>query len=287
MNAPTSTNSSTPESPRQPYGHKLVTAIIADDEAHLARYLKEALARVWPELCVLAVARNGPEASAMIAQHKPTLAFLDIKMPGRSGIEVAQGVEDDTQFVFVTAYDEFAVQAFEREAIDYLLKPVGDERLAQCRDRVLRRLGQGAGASAQAASGATTALGPVLDALLARMALGDAPAPASAPLRWIRASRGDTTYQVPVADVLYFEADDKYTSVVVPDAEHLIRVPIAELARSLDPARFWQVHRAFIVNVDAVLSTRREESGRLMLRLRGVERELSVSRAYAHLFRTM
>jgi DNA-binding LytR/AlgR family response regulator len=266
-----------------------VRAIIADDEPHLARYLQERLALVWPQLQVVAVARNGIEASELVAAHAPDVVFLDIKMPGRSGIEVAQGIETATQVVFVTAYDDFAVQAFEREAVDYLLKPVGDERLTQCVRRVRRRLsGHANFGMPHAASETMPELGPLLNRLLGHSP-GDGSA-STAPvraLRWIRASRGDTTFQIPVGEVLFFEADDKYTCVFVEGAEHLIRMPIAELARSLDPEQFWQVHRALIINVSAVLSTRRDENGRLFVRLKGVARELAVSRAYTHLFRTM
>lgn len=270
------------------------TAVVADDEPHLARYLQERLARLWPELEVVAVARNGVEASDLISEHAPAVAFVDIKMPGRSGIEVAQGIETQTQVVFVTAYDEYAVQAFENEAVDYLLKPVTDERLMQCIERVKRRLlAQGTHASRDEATGISDAepvLGPLLSRLLERLPAGLPGAERTEPaksLRWIRASRGDTTFQIPVHDVLFFEADDKYTCVFVDGAEHLIRTPIAELARSLDPEQFWQVHRALIINVDAVLSTRRDDNARLFVKLKGVARELAVSRAYAHLFRTM
>jgi DNA-binding LytR/AlgR family response regulator len=257
------------------------TAVIADDEPHLARYLHERLAHLWPELHVVAVARNGVEATDLIAEHAPAVAFVDIKMPGRSGIEVAQGIETDTQVVFVTAYDEYAVQAFENEAVDYLLKPVTDERLVQCIERVKRRL-------RSLDSDPQAGLGPMLSRLLEQLPGGRSERDAQPQfLRWIRASRGDTTFQIPVHDVLFFESDDKYTCVFVDAAEHLIRTPIAELARTLDPERFWQVHRALIINVDTVHSTRRDDNGRLFVKLKGVARELAVSRAYAHLFRTM
>lgn len=248
-------------------------ALIADDEAHLAHYLRDRLRALWPELDIAGIAKNGPEAAAMIERLQPDLAFLDIRMPGMSGLEVAQGIEGSTRVVFVTAYDEYAIQAFEREAVDYLLKPVTDERLAKCIERLKRLL----------ASAADT---PPLAGLLRTLMQGAAPAPPR-PLRWLRASRGDTTYQVDVAEVLYFQADDKYTCVVTREGEHLIRIALADLVRELDPERFWQVHRSTVINVEQVHATRREESGRLFVQMKGHARELPVSRAYAHLFRQM
>jgi DNA-binding LytR/AlgR family response regulator len=255
------------------------TALIADDEPHLARYLKEQLATLWPELQVVATARNGPEAAAAIAQHEPDVAFLDIRMPGLTGLEVAQGIEGRTRVVFVTAYDEFAVQAFEQAALDYLLKPVTTERLGQ----TLQRL--------RTALDTTTNPGPVEpDARLADALkrLLPAVAPTQPTLRWIRASAGEVTHQVPVQEVVFFQADDKYTCVHTSTGrEHLIRTPITELAAQLDPAQFWQVHRATLINLDHLESTRRDEASRLWLRLRGHAHELPVSRAYVHLFKAM
>jgi DNA-binding LytR/AlgR family response regulator len=253
------------------------TALIADDEPHLATHLKGQLARLWPELEVVALARNGTEAAAAIAAQRPDVAFLDIKMPGLSWLEVAQGIEGTTRVVFVTAYDEFAVRAFEQEAIDYLLKPVTGERLAHTVERIRRAL---------AAAAPADAADPRLDAVLRRL-LGAVPA-ASEPLRYIRASQGDRTQQIDVDDVLFFQADDKYTCVRPADgSEHLIRTPIADLAAQLDPARFRQVHRSTIVNLRHVVGTRRDELSRLFLTLRGHPGELPVSRAYVHLFKAM
>ncbi len=249
----------------------MTTALIADDEPHLARALAEHLARLWPELQLLPVARNGLEAAERIATLQPDLAFLDIQMPGLTGLEVAQGIEGATRVVFVTAYDEYAVQAFESEAIDYVLKPVNDARLQRTVERVRRALAQPAD---------QTRLLAALQRLL----------PASAPverLRWVRASSGELTHQVAVDDVLFFRADDKYTCVHTASAEHLIRTPIAELAAALDPAVFVQVHRSTIVNLAFLAGTRRDEASRLFLRLRGHAQELPVSRAYVHLFKAM
>lgn len=251
------------------------SALIADDEPHLARYLKEQLATLWPELTVVATARNGLEAAAGIEEHQPDIAFLDIRMPGLTGLEVAQGIEGRTRVVFVTAYDEFAVQAFEQAALDYLLKPVTAERLG----RSVQRL-----RTALEAPPSPTEPDARLAAALKQMLPAAAPAPA---LRWIRASAGETTHQVPVGEVIFFRADDKYTCVHTAGREHLIRTPIAELAAQLDPAQFWQVHRSTLVNLEFLESTRRDEASRLWLRLRGHPHELPVSRAYVHLFKAM
>lgn len=254
-----------------------VTALIADDEPHLARALQTQLARLWPELEIVATARNGVEAAEGIAALQPDLAFLDIQMPGLTGIEVAQGIEGATRVVFVTAYDEFAVQAFEHEALDYLLKPLSSDRLAQTVQR-LQRLCQ-----APVADEDTRLL-----ATLRRLAPLALPAAESgAPLRWVRASAGEITHQIDVAQVLFFRADDKYTCVQTEKAEYLIRTPIAELVRQLDPARFVQVHRSTLVNLEHLAGTRRDEASRLFLRLRGHGAELPVSRAYVSLFKAM
>jgi DNA-binding LytR/AlgR family response regulator len=251
----------------------MTTALIADDEPHLARHLQEHLTRLWPELQVVHVARNGVEAAERIAALQPDLAFLDIKMPGLTGVEVAQGIEGDTRVVFVTAYDEFAVQAFEQEAIDYVLKPVKAERLAQTVERVRRVL-----------VAPPAADDPALLAVLQRLM----PAAAQAPrLRYVRASSGDVSHQIAIDEVLFFHADDKYTCVQTATAEHLIRTPIVELAAQLDPEQFWQIHRATLVNMAHVAGTRRDGASRLFVRIKGLERELPVSRAYVHLFRTM
>lgn len=246
-----------------------ITALIADDEPHLAQYLKDQLAQAWPELQVLAVAHNGVEAARLIADTEPDIAFLDIQMPGLTGLEVAQGIEGRTRVVFVTAYDEYAIQAFEAGAADYLLKPLKAERLAQTVTRLR-----------QSAPGGDEALAGALKRLLPAM-------PAAPQLRYIRAAHGELMHQVPVADVLFFHADDKYTVVQTATQELLIRTPIMELTAQLDPERFWQVHRSTIINLDHLAGTRRDEASRLFVRVRGHARELPVSRAYVHLFKAM
>ncbi|QNB00826.1 LytTR family DNA-binding domain-containing protein [Massilia sp. Se16.2.3] len=251
----------------------MTRALIADDEPHLAQHLKEQLAQLWPELDIVHVARNGFDAAERIAELRPDLAFLDIQMPGLSGLEVAQGIEGPTRVVFVTAYDEYAVQAFEHAALDYLLKPLKTERLARTLERVKGALTTPPATDAQLAQALQKLLAP--------------PAPAPQRLRYVRAAQGPLTHQVPVADVLFFHADDKYTVVRTAAGEHLIRTPIAELAAQLDPDRFWQVHRSTLINLDFLAGTRRDETSRLFVRMVGIEAELPVSRAFVHLFKAM
>ena len=250
------------------------TALIADDEEHLRAYLRAKLARLWPELRIVAEAANGLEAAELIARLAPSVAFLDIRMPGLTGLEVAQGIETDTRLVFVTAYDEFALDAFERAAVDYLVKPVTDERLGRTIER-LRKAFQEA------------APPPELAQLLQQLTRGQPRAEGAGPLRWVRASRGNTTSHVPIQDVLYFQSDDKYVVVHTREGEHLIRTPLQELIDGLDPEVFWQVHRSTIVNMEYVAGTRRDDAGRLFVRMRDSDAELPVSRAYVHRFRQM
>lgn len=247
----------------------MTTALIADDEPHLALYLKAQLAQAWPELQIVKLAANGVEAAEAIAELEPDLAFLDIQMPGLTGLEVAQGIEGATRVVFVTAYDQYAVDAFEARAVDYLLKPLKTERLAACVERLRA-----------AAPAGEDALAETLKRLLPAAA-------APTRLRYIRAAQGELMHQIPVDDVLFFHADDKYTIVQTATQEHLIRTPIFELVGQLDPERFWQVHRSTVINLDHLAGTRRDEQSRLFVRMRGQARELPVSRAYVHLFRAM
>ncbi len=247
----------------------MTRALIADDEPHLAHYLKEQLHELWPELDIVHVAKNGLDAAAKIAEMQPDLAFLDIQMPGLSGLEVAQGIEGTTRVVFVTAYEEYAVQAFEKAALDYLLKPLKVERLRQTIERI--KVTQPIDAS----------LATALKRLLTTQS------PATTPLRYVRAGQGDLTHQIAVSDVLFFQADDKYTAVQTVRGEYLLRTPIIDLAQQLNPEQFWQVHRSTLINLNFLAGTRRDESSRLFVRIKGHPRELPVSRAYVHLFKTM
>jgi len=247
-------------------------ALIADDEAHLAEHLRGRLAELWPGLDILPLASNGLEALRAIEDEEPDVAFLDIRMPGLTGLELARRIEPRTHIVFVTAFDQYAVEAFDRDAVDYILKPVTDERLARAVERLRNKL--------EAAEKP-----PALDEMLARLA---AALPGSAGrLRWVRALKGDEVRQIAVDDVLYFQAQDKYTCVITREGEFLIRLALSELAAQLDPGVFWQVHRATIVNMNEVASTRRDMGGRAFLKLKDGKTELPVSRGYAGKFKQM
>jgi DNA-binding LytR/AlgR family response regulator len=248
-------------------------ALIADDEANLAQHLAARLAALWPELEILPVAANGLEALRALDDDTPEVAFLDIRMPGLTGLEVARRADARTHVVFVTAFDQYAVEAFESEAADYILKPVTDERLAACIARLKRKL-------------AAAERPPALDAVLAQLARA-LPGGAGGRLRWIRALVGEEVRQIPVDEVLYFRAADKYTCVITRAGESLIRTPLAELAQQLDGEVFWQIHRGTVVNMNEVAATRRDLGGRVYVKLRDGKTELAVSRAYAQRFRQM
>jgi DNA-binding LytR/AlgR family response regulator len=248
-----------------------VKILIADDEMHLAEHLRARLLALWPGIEVLPLAANGIEALRALDESQPQVAFLDIRMPGLTGLEVAGRLSGDTHVVFVTAFDQYAVEAFDRDAVDYLLKPVSDERLA----RAVQRLRDKLDAAHKP---------PPLEEVLQRLARL---APAGGRLRWVRALKGDLVHQIPVEDVLYFQAQDKYTCVVTREGESLIRMPLAELATQLDGETFWQIHRSTVVNMNAVASTRRDLGGRVFVKLKEDRAELPVSRAFSHLFKQM
>jgi len=262
------------------------TALIAEDEPLLAQALRAELARAWPELSIAATVGDGASAVAQALALKPDVLFFDIRMPGQSGLDAAVELADEwaqdkpfPALVFVTAYDQYAVQAFETQAVDYVLKPVQAARLqktvAKVQD-VLARRGQG-GRDFEATLGQ-------LRSLLASVR---APAPAQGPLKLIQVSVGNSIRMVPLEEVLYFEAADKYVRVLTDRHEYLIRTPLKELLPQLDSQRFWQVHRGTVVRADAIESVTRDEAGKLHLSLRGRKEKLPVSRLYAHLFRAM
>ena len=258
------------------------TAVIAEDEHNLALALKDALTRTWPELRVVDIVGNGPAAITAVDQHAPDVLFLDIRMPGLSGLQVAERLavgagSGGPLVVFVSAYNEYAVQAFEREAVDYLVKPVNDARLAETVERLRKRLVKPAPAAA------ASELGRALE-LIKRLAGG---APGTSYLQFLRAGIGDTVRIVPVDEVTHLQAQDKYVSLYTADGEQLIRISLKELADQLDPNVFVQIHRSTIVNMRVVVTAERDFTGRVMLTLKGVKEKVQVSRQYAHLFARM
>ena len=251
-----------------------VAAVIADDEPLLRAQLKSRLARLWPELAVVHEMENGRDVEQVLERHQPKLFFLDIHMPGVNGLEAARVIGNRAHVVFVTAYDEYAVQAFERGAVDYVLKPFNEERLRLTVERLQERL-------QQRQASAPAQLEALLESLSSRL-----PAPREY-LRWIKASVGSNVRLIPVEEVLFFQSDEKYTRVVTHEAESLIRKPIKELLDELDPAKFWQVHRATIVNVDHIAAVRRGLKDQAEISLRDHPGTLVVSRAFTHLFKQM
>jgi DNA-binding LytR/AlgR family response regulator len=263
----------------------MTTALIAEDEPLLADALAVELQRLWPQLDIVARVGDGASALERALALKPEVCFLDIRMPGLDGLDAAQALADDWPpgepfplLVFVTAYDQYAVAAFERAAVDYLLKPVDEARLARCVQRLQAALAQRA-PPPQALQG-------VVDQL--RGLLGAAPPGACVPrLEVIQAGVGSTVHLVPVDEVVYFEAADKYVRVVTADREHLIRTSLRELLPQLDAQRFWQVHRGTVVQARCIAAATRDEAGKVHLALRGRPEKLVVSRLYAHLFKAM
>lgn len=255
----------------------MIKAVIAEDEDLLRRELNRQLATAWPELEMVIECQDGAAAIEAIVEHRPDAAFLDIRMPGLSGLDVAAAAAEsspETQVVFTTAYDQYAIAAFERGAIDYLLKPVQPERLAAAVQRLKARASQNHFDAAALAE---------LVRELARGRHGqDAP-----PLTWITASSGRETRLVMVDDVLYFRADNKYTVAVTADGEAVLRKPLRELMAALDPQAFRQIHRSTIVNLKAIASIVRDDSGRGSLRLKGRDETLAVSAPFMALFRPL
>ncbi len=258
-----------------------IKCVVAEDEALLRESLVQLLGQVWPELEIVASCEDGGSALDAIAEHRPEVVFLDIRMPGLSGMEVASnllaaGIR--TEVVFVTAYDQYAIDAFERGASDYLLKPVARERLAGTVARVQARLQRGAQDSGQLNQ---------LQALLQQLQAVAPAQPKAPPLVWLTASRGQETRLILVDDVCYFQADSKYTVVMTPEGEALLRKPIRDLLEVLDSTHFKQVHRSTIVNLRAVAGVTRDESGRGVLRLKNRPETLAVSQPFMGLFRNM
>lgn len=256
----------------------MTTALIAEDEPLLAENLRAELAAAWPALQVVAQAGSGTAAVELALRHRPRVCFLDIRMPGMTGLEAAQAITEDWPddaaplplFVFVTAYDQYALQAFDTAAADYLLKPVTPARLAQSIARLQARL-------AQPTAGAAT-----LDSLRQLLAQAVAPAPR---LRHLQAAVGDAIELVPVDDIVYLEAADKYVRAVTAQRDYWVRVSLRELLPQLDAERFWQVHRSTVVHIDAVARAQRQENGTVLLTLRSRPETLTVSRVHAGRFK--
>ena len=250
------------------------TALVAEDEATLRQHLVEQLAQLWPELHVVAEADNGVQALRLLDELRPTVVFLDIEMPGATGLEVAREASGRSHVVFVTAYDQHAVAAFDQGAVDYVLKPVSAARLFTAVSRVKQRLSSSAPPAR-------------LDALVGQLAAVSAGGPPRAHLRWINATVGQTLKLITVDEVQYFQADNKYTRVVTRDGEALIRKSLKELVEELDAQQFWQIHRATLVNAMAVAGVSRDFRGRMLVKLKERPETLTVSDSYAHLFKQM
>lgn len=286
--------------------HHTPRALIAEDEPILAAALAHALQRLWPELDIVATCPNGVEALRQGLALQPDILFLDIKMPGKTGLEAAEELAEQwpdgiafPHIVFVTAYDEYALAAFEHAAADYVLKPVNDARLGKTVERLQQRLRDSGSATTTASptAGAATTTAPLattettasasddnLARLLSQLQAMLPPAPR---LHMIRAAVGNSVRMIALADVVYFEALDKYINVVCQDSEALIRTSLKELLPQLDPQQFWQIHRGTIVNASAIATAVRDDAGKLSLTLRQHPAQLRVSPLYAHLFRQM
>jgi DNA-binding LytR/AlgR family response regulator len=261
-------------------------AVLADDERLMRDQLRARLAEAWPELQIVAEAKNGAEAVELVEQHRPDVVFLDIRMPGMTGVDAARqiaqmDVGDEgflPEIVFITAYDQYAVEAFEQGAADYILKPAERDRLKLTVERIVKRL-------AARQSGEDGGSEPPIQQLLHRLASQGGARPAY--LKWIQATVGQAIQMIPVEEVLFFISDEKYTRVQTPQVEALIRKPIKELIDELDPERFWQIHRSTLVAVHAIASVTRDFRGRQIVAVKGHPQKLEVSRSYTHLFKGM
>jgi DNA-binding LytR/AlgR family response regulator len=251
----------------------MTTAIIADDEDLPRKDLRRMLAELWPELEILAECEHGTEALEAIHQHHPDIAFLDIRMPGMTGLDVANATKGRCHAVFTTAYDNHALEAFSAGAIDYLLKPISNERLVDAIARLKERL---------AAKAPPSDLSQLMQELDKRLR-----APAAEKIRWISASVGDTIKMFPIDKILFFTSDEKYTRVVCTDDEAHVRKPLKEIIEGLDSEVFWQIHRSVVVRADAIAKAHRDELGKVTVELRGTKETLKVSQAYAWRFKPM
>jgi len=269
-------------------------AVLADDERLMRDQLRARLAEVWPELQVVAEARNGLEAVQLVQEHRPDIVFLDIRMPGLTGVEAArqiaqlpprEGLDDEwlPEIVFITAYDQYAVEAFEQGVADYVLKPAERDRLQLTVDRIRKRLAARAGEP----GAGDPPPGPHLQQLLHKLAAGLNPGGTPQYLQWIQATVGQSIQMIPVDEVLFFISDEKYTRVQTAQVEALIRKPIKELVDEVDPSLFWQIHRSTLVAVKAIAGVTRDFRGRQIVGVKGHPEKLEVSRSYTGLFKGM
>jgi DNA-binding LytR/AlgR family response regulator len=269
-------------------------AVIADDERLMREQLRARLAEAWPELQIVAEAKNGLEAVEMVREHRPDVVFLDIRMPGATGVEAARQIaqlpppaedsDDDSllpEIVFITAYDQYAVEAFEQGVADYVLKPAERERLTLTVQRIQQRL------AARRDDSIDAPAGPHLQALLHQLSARLNPSQAPQYLQWIQATVGQSIQMIPVEEVLFFISDEKYTRVQTAQVEALIRKPIKELVDELDPRLFWQIHRSTLVAVKAISGVTRDFRGRQIVSVKGHGQKLEVSRSYGGLFKGM
>ena len=270
-------------------------AVLADDERLMREQLRARLAEVWPELLIVAEARNGLEAVQMVDEHRPDIVFLDIRMPGLTGVEAARQIaqlppregtdaDDDSELlpeiVFITAYDQYAVEAFEQGVADYVLKPAERDRLQLTVERIKKRLAARHG-------GADAPPGPNMQQLLHQLSARLSPGGAPRYLQWIQATVGQAIQMIPVDEVLFFISDEKYTRVQTAQVEALIRKPIKELVDEIDPRQFWQIHRSTLINVKAIGGVTRDFRGRQIISVKGHPEKLEVSRSYTGLFKGM
>ena len=256
----------------------MTTAVIAEDEPILRAQLKAKLAKLWPELQIVAEVGDGEAAFDAIETHRPDLAFLDIQMPEMTGLEVARSLAAQPELkchvVFVTAFDQYAVQAFETDAVDYVLKPYSDERLEAAVERLKARV-----------NAVPTPPPQDLSAMLSR--LSAQLSPAAEPLRWIKASVGQNLRLIAIDDVLFFQSDEKYTLVATAEFDALIRTPIKDIMDGIDAQKFWQIHRSTIVNASAIDAVTRDFRGQATVKVKGRKENLVVSRPFSHLFKQM
>ncbi len=247
----------------------ITTAVIADDEPALSNYMVRQLRDAWPDLKIVGVAENGLQAQAFIQQYRPDVAFLDIKMPGMSGLEVAASVQGACHIVFVTAFDDYAIDAFEAEALDYIVKPVMLKRLLKTVAKIQKQL---------QIQETPTNLQGMLKLLQQHAANREF-------LKWVRASVRDEVRVIDVDDVLYFQSADKYTSVVTNKKTYIVRSPLKELESQLDPEKFWRIHRGTLLAVSSIQTCKKDMSGKMSIELQGHDAKLPVSRAFQHLFK--